>query len=592
MKTTTDPMSILVAYSNYRNNLFFVNRIYQRKLVWSTSEKELLIDSILRGYALPSLLFSKDEHKTVFEILDGVQRLSSIFEFIENKISVNGKYFDIDSFPYAKSLRDKGVFNRIEIDKKLTLSTDECTKFLNYTLSINTITASSDETIDLFRRINSQGHTLSNQDRRRSGVVSDFVSLVDDISTSLRGDISKKRVNLTDMPKISLDDQRSQKGYGVSIEDTFWFKTGVLRRDNIKKSEDEEFVADLAASIISGSPFSASQENFNKLYDTDSPMAISIATQLRTQGKDKIEGEMKTVFSFISNTLIKNRPNKGKNFQQVVSSSKKNRNPSKYAFYAFYMAFYDLIYRKNKVPSNFKNIWARIDNLESKLSKGSHSVNVEERKSNIALVEGLIAPGFVTSKDELKNYSSGQLLINILTDGNGENERFEFKIGLYTYDPNKKVVEFNNSLIGNIAKKATTFANTPGNKSSYIMIGVADSENDIRYLSKIGIPVFRIGNVLIVGVERDLKLANKTIDEYYQKYFSAISKQPISNNIKNFLMTPKTYTYNGAKVLVFEIKNTGTPEAYDGKFYQRNGTNTQELNTSELIKVTQELTKK
>lgn len=591
MKTSTDGLSILIAYRNYRKNLFFVNRVYQRKLVWTVSEKELLIDSILKQYALPSFLLSKDENKDTFEILDGVQRLSAIFEFIENKISVNGKYFNVDTFPFAKNLQSKGFFPKLSINKNMLLPADVCTDFLNFTILTNTISANSDETIDLFRRINSQGHSLSNQDRRRSGVVTNFATLVDEISTLLRGDVSQRIVNLKDMPSISLDDQRSKKGYKISIEDSFWFKTGILRRDNLVKSEDEEFIADLAASVISGTPFSASQENFNKLYDPNSSMSQSYEMQLNSQGKDTIKERIETVFSFVNSALITNQPNPKTNFQQAVSATNDNHNPSKYAFYAFFMAFYNLIYRKNKVPSNFTTIWGNITGLESRLAKGSHSIKVSDRETNITLVEGLLDPGFIFSEDELKKYSDGQILKQILEDSSGETERFEFKLGLYSFNPQTQKKNFNTKLVSNIAKKATSFANTPSHKSSYIMIGVADSDSDSYNASDLGIEPFKIGPISIVGIKRDLTLSGKSIDEYYQHYFSALSQEPVSEEMMTMLKDIKSYTYNGATVLSIKIDNTGKPEPYNGKYYRREGTNTVELSVPDLISLTQNLQK-
>jgi len=327
MKNTSNSMSILIAYGKFRKNQFLVNRKYQRKLVWTISEKELLIDSIFKEYALPSFLLSKTDDTESLEILDGVQRLSSIFDFIENRITLNGKYFNIDSFPLAKSLRSNGIFHSPEISKENMLSIDECTEFLNYSLSANIITATSSETIDLFRRINSQGHVLSNQDRRRSGVVTQFSRLVDKISSTLRGDVTKEIVNLTNMPSISLDDQRSKKNYGILIEDTFWYKTGILRRDNIKKSEDEEFVADLTASVISGEPFPASQENFDKLYDDTHSLSQTLNLRLISQTEESVYKNMMLVFSVVSNILIQNKPNETINFKKAVSVSEKNTNP-------------------------------------------------------------------------------------------------------------------------------------------------------------------------------------------------------------------------------------------------------------------------
>ncbi|MGY0230149.1 hypothetical protein [Levilactobacillus brevis] len=131
-------------------------------------------------------------------------------------------------------------------------------------------------------------------------------------------------------------------------------------------------------------------------------------------------------------------------------------------------------------------------------------------ETNITLVEGLLDPEFIFSKDELKKYSDGQILKQILEDSSGETERFEFKLGLYSFNPQTQKKTFNTKLVSNIAKKATSFANTPSHKSSYIMIGVADS--DSYNASDLGIEPFKIGPISIVGIKRDLTLSGKSID--------------------------------------------------------------------------------
>ncbi len=46
-------------YRRYRENQIIVNRKYQRKLVWTEDEKENLIDSILKGYPIPLIMFAE-----------------------------------------------------------------------------------------------------------------------------------------------------------------------------------------------------------------------------------------------------------------------------------------------------------------------------------------------------------------------------------------------------------------------------------------------------------------------------------------------------------------------------------------------------
>lgn len=69
------------SYEDYRNNLYLVNRRYQRKLVWGVSEKRAFIDSLANGYPVPLFLFSISAYKGIVrnEIIDGMQRLNAIF---------------------------------------------------------------------------------------------------------------------------------------------------------------------------------------------------------------------------------------------------------------------------------------------------------------------------------------------------------------------------------------------------------------------------------------------------------------------------------------------------------------------------------
>lgn len=57
---------------------------YQRADVWPTQDAQMLIESVLRGVPLPSviLLEMSNEQGTVYEVVDGKQRLTSILRFI------------------------------------------------------------------------------------------------------------------------------------------------------------------------------------------------------------------------------------------------------------------------------------------------------------------------------------------------------------------------------------------------------------------------------------------------------------------------------------------------------------------------------
>jgi uncharacterized protein DUF262 len=65
---------------------------WQRQEVWSKTKKQELIDSILRGWKLPKFYFvrtSTDPEE--FEVVDGQQRLMTIFEFFDNELTTVGR---------------------------------------------------------------------------------------------------------------------------------------------------------------------------------------------------------------------------------------------------------------------------------------------------------------------------------------------------------------------------------------------------------------------------------------------------------------------------------------------------------------------
>ncbi|WP_217360046.1 DUF262 domain-containing protein, partial [Anabaena sp. UHCC 0253] len=102
--------SVQRIYNFYVNNLFYANRRYQRKLVWTIEEKRAFIDSILQGFPVPIILLAETEKdkKSVFEIIDGMQRLNAITAFIEGEFDIEGKYFDLQTMVESKSRLDQG----------------------------------------------------------------------------------------------------------------------------------------------------------------------------------------------------------------------------------------------------------------------------------------------------------------------------------------------------------------------------------------------------------------------------------------------------------------------------------------------------
>lgn len=65
---------------------------WQRESVWNRGKKQKLIDTVLRGWRLPKLYLLKiSSDPDEYEILDGQQRLTAIWEFLDGDLTLNSQ---------------------------------------------------------------------------------------------------------------------------------------------------------------------------------------------------------------------------------------------------------------------------------------------------------------------------------------------------------------------------------------------------------------------------------------------------------------------------------------------------------------------
>jgi hypothetical protein len=135
---------------------------YQRGEVWTPQKKKLLIDSMLRGIDLPKIYLRKlDRGSHQFEIADGQQRVSAIYNFLSDAVKLDyKKHNGLD----LTQLFGDGVSN----PNYSTLPDDLKAKIQDYPLTIAIVEdASHAEVRTLFGRLQ-LGSQLNSAEKRNA----------------------------------------------------------------------------------------------------------------------------------------------------------------------------------------------------------------------------------------------------------------------------------------------------------------------------------------------------------------------------------------------------------------------------------------
>jgi hypothetical protein len=146
-------------------NRIDTNPDFQRPPVWSRPQKQLLVDTVLRGYDVPKLYWRKiGSAPDRYDVVDGQQRLRAIFEYQAGEFSL----------PNDTELIEGVDPSRL---KYADLPDDLRLKFDTYSLDVIILSdTGEDEVREMFLRLQN-GTTLKAQERRNAmpGKMRDFV---------------------------------------------------------------------------------------------------------------------------------------------------------------------------------------------------------------------------------------------------------------------------------------------------------------------------------------------------------------------------------------------------------------------------------
>ncbi|MDD6734651.1 MAG: DUF262 domain-containing protein [Lachnospiraceae bacterium] len=147
-------LDIVDLYEWHTNGKLVYETYFQRQFVWKEKDKKDLIDTIMKGYPIPAIFIcdAKTNYATLsktYNVLDGRQRLESIFEFLDNKYEYKGK-----------------KFNQLNDDEKKCI--------LNYNITLIQMYLEPDDTDkikEIFKRLNKNSYNLNKMEKQSTQLV-------------------------------------------------------------------------------------------------------------------------------------------------------------------------------------------------------------------------------------------------------------------------------------------------------------------------------------------------------------------------------------------------------------------------------------
>lgn len=197
---------------------------FQRRSVWSDKARSYLIDSILRGKPIPKIFMRQDinpkTRKTIREVVDGQQRLRTIFSFLQDGFKINKTHHP-----------EHGGKFYSELPK------DAQAGILKYELSVDLLLDAPDkEVLDIFARLNSYAVKLNAQELRNSQYFGAF----------------------------------KQTAYSLAFEYvSFWVQNKIFTDAGILRMNEVELVSELLIAMIDGTKSRKAIDTYYDKYDDE-----------------------------------------------------------------------------------------------------------------------------------------------------------------------------------------------------------------------------------------------------------------------------------------------------------------------------------
>jgi len=157
-------MSINEVLYLMENNEIEIDTNMHRRFIWNVKKQSLFIDSLYQNFPTPNIFLYTDESNIKYKVIDGIQRLQTIYSFMTNKLKINLKESKLHGYTFSTL----NHFDQLKLKRSI----------LNVTVLEN---IGNDNKVieEIFYRLNIGGTSLNNQELRNrmyDGVMMDVIN--------------------------------------------------------------------------------------------------------------------------------------------------------------------------------------------------------------------------------------------------------------------------------------------------------------------------------------------------------------------------------------------------------------------------------
>ena len=170
-------------YRMYQEKILEIQPRFQRQKVWTKAAKTRFIDSLVKQLPIPSMCFALDYKTQNWQVIDGLQRMWAIIQFLEGQNWRFSSILDVDPSLAGRNIPD---FKKAKMDFDSDLR-QYYLRVENFPLPITVIRCDSSKTdhleylFTIFHRLNTGGTKLNNQEIRNCIYSGSFNSLLREI---------------------------------------------------------------------------------------------------------------------------------------------------------------------------------------------------------------------------------------------------------------------------------------------------------------------------------------------------------------------------------------------------------------------------